>query len=554
MTTALTTTERCSVHLPVQAGTAALHHKTRWNALLCLSLANLSFLKVWDTLLDPYYLYFRSSPPRPLSWLTVLLEICLLFGALWILQRLAQRRPGGVAETAWLTVFLILILTAGNALCWIARPLLLRWLTDSELTVYKLGCAVLLCVFYLDRPVQLFRGLSVVVLWTSPLVPITFGQALWHALRPDVSSFAAHPVQSAHGRGVPFGHPRIVLVVFDEMSQQLAFEDRPRGVVMPAFDRLRSESLYASSAWPHNDWTTEAIPALLLGKPVGDARPLGPSLLAVNTGNGYSTEWVNGPNLITRMRGLNYSVGIVGFHHPYCRLFPFPLNACYRAPSTFPEIFPVAPPGSTLGDFAAMHFHTFIDSLPLAYTLRLGTLVVTEGQERRYRRQTAREVEALIRRAVAAAADPSLGFVFLHLPTPHPPGIYDRFSNDFSARPSATYFDNYRLADRALGMLREGMERAGMWDRTGLLIVADHSWRPWLWKQFSLWDRESQWWENRVDRRVPFLLKLPGQHKGLEYRRPVQNIVAADLLVAVARGEVRTPEQAAAWLQAHGAP
>ncbi len=553
MNAALTTVDTDPAASSAQSVKPFLCRDDLRNAILCLSLANLCFLNIWDTLLDPYYLYFRSGPPHPLSWLTAILEICLLAGVLWFLRRAARSRPGRVAEALWLTVFLILVLTAGNALTWIARPLLLRWLTDSGLMAWKLGFGVLLCVLYLERPIPTFRALSVVILWASPLVLVTFGQALWHALRPDVASFAVHPLQPVQGRGAPLGSPRVVMVVFDEMSQQLAFETRPRGVVMPEFDRLRSEAVYASSAWPDSDWTTQAIPALLLGRSVGDARPVGPNALAVNTGSGYSTDWVNGPNLLTRMRILGYSVGIVGFHHPYCRLFPFPLNVCYRAPSTFPEIFPVAPPGSTLGDFAAMHFHTFINSLPLAYTLRLGTLIVTEGQDRRYRRQTAREVEALIHQAVTAAANPSLGFVFLHLPVPHPPGIYDRFSNDFSAQRSATYFDNYRLADRALGALRSAMEQAGVWDQTALLIVADHSWRPWLWRQFSLWDPESQWWEKRVDRRVPFLLKLPGQHRGLEYQRPMQNIVAADLLVAVARGEVQTPEQAATWLQAHSA-
>ena len=54
------------------------------------------------------------------------------------------------------------------------------------------------------------------------------------------------------------------------------------------------------------------------------------------------------------------------------------------------------------------------------------------------------QAEALIR-------DQSISFVFIHLPVPHPPGIYDRSTG--RERAGGTYIDNLALADRSLGEL-----------------------------------------------------------------------------------------------------
>ena len=54
-------------------------------------------------------------------------------------------------------------------------------------------------------------------------------------------------------------------------------------------------------------------------------------------------------------------------------------------------------------------------------------------------------------RAETLIRDQSIDFVFIHLPVPHPPGIYDRRAGH--QRPTGTYIDNLALADRTLGDL-----------------------------------------------------------------------------------------------------
>ena len=54
----------------------------------------------------------------------------------------------------------------------------------------------------------------------------------------------------------------------------------------------------------------------------------------------------------------------------------------------------------------------------------------------------------------AYLADPSVNFLFLHMPIPHPYGFYDRSKKTFSTK-HTSYIDNLALADRYLAHVRQ---------------------------------------------------------------------------------------------------
>jgi hypothetical protein len=85
--------------------------------------------------------------------------------------------------------------------------------------------------------------------------------------------------------------------------------------------------------------------------------------------------------------------------------------------------------------------------------------------------------------ALELAADRTAGLVLIHLPVPHPPAIYSRARGAFNAEDSASYLDSLALADRTLGELRAALEQSGLWDRTAVLVSADHGWRTRLWRE-----------------------------------------------------------------------
>jgi hypothetical protein len=150
-------------------------------------------------------------------------------------------------------------------------------------------------------------------------------------------------------------------------------------------------------------------------------------------------------------------------------------------------------------------------------------------------------LERLRREALKAAADHSIGLVFLHYPVPHAPHTYDRVQRAFTKRnaPFDGYLDSLALADLILGEIREAMTAAGVWDTTTSLVSADHPYRA------------SRQLDGRADPRVPFLMKLAGQKEAVEYCEPLQTLVSKRLLESVLRGEVSTPQETLAWLRAN---
>ncbi len=112
--------------------------------------------------------------------------------------------------------------------------------------------------------------------------------------------------------------------------------------------------------------------------------------------------------------------------------------------------------------------------------------------------------------------DPSAGFSLIHLPIPHPFGIYDRKADKFVTM-NASYLDNLALADKLMGHIRGRLEKSGQWDDSTIVVMGDHSWRTEL-----LWGGSSQWTKEEeiashggeFDDRPAYVVKLPNQQDG----------------------------------------
>ena len=53
---------------------------------------------------------------------------------------------------------------------------------------------------------------------------------------------------------------RVVWILFDELSQAVAFNQRPPGLALPNLDRLRDESFHADAAESPADSTLVSFP------------------------------------------------------------------------------------------------------------------------------------------------------------------------------------------------------------------------------------------------------------------------------------------------------
>jgi len=137
----------------------------------------------------------------------------------------------------------------------------------------------------------------------------------------------------------------------------------------------------------------------------------------------------------------------------------------------------------------------------------------------------------------------------LHFPTPHMYAIYNRWRKDFTLDSTIDYLDNLALVDRTIGELRAELETAGLWDRTNVLITADHGFRPDMWRGRYGWTQNMERISAKgTSQLVPFVLKLAGKQDHVVVDRPFSNIVSTDLAMAVLSGQISTASQAAAWI------
>jgi hypothetical protein len=504
--------------------------------LAAISLANLSFLHVWSEFLT--YTKEQSSflerPPLGVQFAAAITDVVLLGIVLFGVIRLT-RRIGNRYGTAWtVPIVLLLALLPANA----ARssfavyfPLLRSGLLASvgvNGTILVYACLSLSVAFLLFRLKTRVAGLAMLALLEFvPLVAVEAAAAIWHLRRENPQAYLNGPLAPVYAAKP--GDSRVVWIIFDELDYRLLFAERPATVDAPEFDRLRSESVFATNAHSPTDTTLTSIPSLLTGHQISTISLSGPGALTVGWAGASEPQRMNRtPTIFSVARNLGRNTAVAGWYLPYCRVFNADLNRCFWGSAgdlidstgrTFPEN--AVNQGRSL--FETSLFSPFGQSLLVKDRIRMQ--------------------DELRREALRDATDSSLGLVFLHYPVPHSPYTYDRFRRAFTKRNAAFdgYLDSLALADLILGEIREGMTAAGVWNTTTLLVSADH------------WFRSSRQLDGKQDNRVPFLLRFPGQMVAVEYHEPLYTLVSKALLESVLRGEVHTPHEALNWLRSHSA-
>ena len=85
------------------------------------------------------------------------------------------------------------------------------------------------------------------------------------------------------------------------------------------------------------------------------------------------------------------------------------------------------------------------------------------------------------------------------------------------------------------------MERAGVWDRTAVLVSADHGWRTHIWRGGPEWTAEEELAARGDTAGVPFLLRLPGQAPGIVYSKSFGTVVTRRLITDILAGRLGNP-------------
>jgi membrane-anchored protein YejM (alkaline phosphatase superfamily) len=233
-----------------------------------------------------------------------------------------------------------------------------------------------------------------------------------------------------------------------------------------------------------------------------------------------------------------WSTGVDGWYNPYCHILASVLNACSWEPSLgLPtELFGAAEQNSVLANGAV---------LPNALLAKLtnSSAAPEDAHVVEYRNVMAR-TQALIQ-------NDHIRFVFLHLPVPHPPGIYNR--QHHVLRPGGTYLDNLVLADDTLGALLKEIDATPAASRSTVIVSSDHSWRIPLWRLVPGWTAEEERASGgRFDDRPVLLIHFPGQISGNDVNPALPELLEHDIIAEMLRGKINSSKDLAAFLTSQG--
>jgi len=364
-------------------------------------------------------------------------------------------------------------------------------------------------------------SLAFSTLW---IVPQLMHLAL--ARPPRASAGPSPSPEPAHARA----SRRIVWILFDELSYDQTFEHRAWDVALPNFDRLRAQSISFSRLKPVGFATDRIIPSLFLGRRIEKFR---------STIGGEFSYWDDkerrwlaydpDETLFGLAQRNGWQTGVDGWYNPYCQTLAPVLNACYRDAGIV--FVPMEEYGASEEKSALENAAALPDQFVAALTHRQKT--TAEEHIQAYRNIMAR-TEGLIDAS-------QLRFVFLHLPVPHPPGIYDRKQRRL--RSGGDYLDNLVLADETLGTLLGEIDASPSAGQTTVIVSSYHSWRTSIWKPTESWTVEEERASGgKFDDRPVLLIRFPGEDSPEDVRAALPELLEHDVIERMLQGQMVSRE------------
>jgi len=207
--------------------------------LICLAFATWCFLNTWVEYAEGGVAYFTRRYPLqavvfPVLWIELLLAAGL-FGA-WEFCRRRRLERAPALHLLFLALSLaplgIASVAALRALPFNLAPAIRnRWFWPVALVLAAVPVGVA-C----RRPLRATWIAKGLLLYSWPVLLLVLVQACRATLlRYPPSAFADKPL--AAPLGPPPAKTRVVWIIFDELSQTIAFGNRPAGLRLPNFDR-----------------------------------------------------------------------------------------------------------------------------------------------------------------------------------------------------------------------------------------------------------------------------------------------------------------------------
>ncbi|HWB31800.1 MAG TPA: sulfatase-like hydrolase/transferase [Acidobacteriaceae bacterium] len=303
----------------------------------------------------------------------------------------------------------------------------------------------------------------------------------------------------------PRNHPRIVWVVFDELSYDQLFEHRAHHLRLRNFDALRAQSTLFTHTRPAGYHTVKIIPSLLTGRTVDGIRFNFHNRLWVHyQGAGWAP--ISGPDTVfADAQHAGWRTAAVGWYNPYCATYSTAIDDCYWTNHDMSD-----------GMMAQQSpFWTNV-RVPLQQVVREMKSPARADRDLctfdvRHRHQTETDLQ---QHAYDLLQTDQADFVFLHLAVPHSPNIWSRIRDNYTDYCDSSYLDNLALADRILGRLVSILQSSPRWQDTTLIVQGDHGWRIDAWNWLPAWTEEDDAASRNVfDDRPALLIHQPSQQQ-----------------------------------------
>ena len=455
---------------------------------------------VWTAL--TFLIATKDKGNRSPAW-AVLLTIAVIVTVASIVKvaELRQRipKPGLLAEA---------VLLVGLS-AWRWTPTIYR----RSITVFRIALVLVgFCIFWM-LPELLFVSM--------------------HRPTPDAVSFrrlAVDPDASSE---------RIVWILLDELSYAQVFEIPHTNLNLPALHVLAAESFSFSNLSPPGYYTAKVVPSLIVGRQISDLESTLDGQAVIRTEK--DSHWRSldpQQTLFGEARRDGWTTGVAGWSNPYCRMLGSVLDSCFWYPDQFTPAYMyshMSPQKSALENALA----------PVSSSFR--RLLHEKSKDPSPVDFHVRDAEGVLAPAETLVADKDIRFAFVHMPVPHPPGVYDRGAQKIGN--GGSYLDNLALADRDLQALMDSLRSSELDRHTIVIVCSDHSWRIPLWRGAAWWTKEDeQAAKTGFDPRPVLLVHFPGQQQGARVSQPMNSLVMHDAIAEILRGRISNAGQFSDWL------
>ncbi len=408
-------------------------------------------------------------------------------------------------------------------------------LTDGVILIFGVIWVALLLLLLLRFPLWYRRVIRVgdaAGVFFAVFAICSIVQLLWvMTWRPGPQQIKAAWSAAAQN---PREHPRVVWVLFDELSYDQLFEHRAHDLALPNFDALRAQSTLYTNMQPIGLKTVKIVPSILSGAVIDDFRYGFDNTFKVHYDGVRGWHGLDGSGTVFHdAERAGWRTAVVGWYNPYCTIYRSALDSCYWTNLD-----------RTDGDMAQRYSLWRNTARPFQ---GLGIqLVSPELADRRSCdfdvRQRLQTHLNLQHHATELLKQDQADFIFLHLPIPHSPNVWSRVNDDYARGCGSSYLDNLALADRMLGSLMAILQQSPRWKDTTVIVQGDHSWRIMLWDWLPAWTEEDdQASRNEFDPRPALLIHNAGQTQPQTDGRALSLLFVHDAVEDVLQGKTVQP-------------